>query len=246
VIGAVPSFALLASRYLAFSGGSEEDLCAVACSTRAWAVGNPDAVVRTPLTRDGYFASRMVSSPLRLFDCARPVNGSAAIVVTAGDRATDSSSPAVHVRGMSQAHVMRRRRGPGESWFGGDTRGAADAALAMAGRRREDLDVVELYDPFSVVTLCLLEDYGFCAPGSAGAFVRSGATGPGGSMPVNTGGGQLSGFYLQGMTPIVESIVQLRGDGGARQVAGASTAFVSGLGGRLEHHGFLVLDREAS
>jgi acetyl-CoA acetyltransferase len=246
VLGSVPTFALLASRYLSISGGSEEDLCAVACATRQWALGNPDAVIRTPLTPEDYYASRMVSTPLRVLDCARPVNGGGAVVVSADDRSAGAAHPPVYVRGMAQWHPMRRRRAPGESWFGGDARAAVDAALAMAGRRRDEIDVLQLYDPFSVVTLCLLEDYGFCEPATAGAAVRSGAIGPGGTLPANTGGGQLSGFYLQGMTPLAEGIIQLRGAGGARQVPGASTALVAGIGGRVDHHACLVLDREAA
>nr|WP_232291941.1 thiolase family protein [Frankia sp. QA3] len=243
VLGSVPTYALLASRYFAVSGGDPEDLCAVAVSTRAWALGNPDAVVRKPLDAEGYFASRMISTPLRVLDCARPVNGAVALVVSG--EATPGPAPRIHVRGMGQAHPMRRRRAPGESWFGGG-RAAVDGALAMAGLTRADLDVVELYDPFSVVTLLLLEEYGLVEPGQAGKVVRSGATAPGGDLPVNTGGGQLSGFYLQGMTPLAEAVVQLRGTGGARQVPGASTALVGGIGGRGDHHACLILDLEPS
>ena len=243
LLGSVPTYALMASRYLHVTGGTPEDLCAVAVSTRAWAVGNPDAVVRTPLDAEGYRASRMVATPLRVLDCARPVNGAAAVVVSG--RPGRSGQPPVHVLGMGFDHPVRRRRAGGESWFGGGRR-AADDALTMAGRRREDVDVRELYDPFSVVTLCLLEEYGFCAPGTAGAVARSGALGPGGDLPTNTGGGQLSGFYLQGMTPLVEAVTQLRGAGGDRQVPGVTTAFVGGIGGRIDHHAALVLDREAA
>lgn len=246
LLGSVPTFALLATRYLATSNGSVDDLCAVACSTRAWAVDNPDAVVRRPLTPEQYCASAMVSTPLRVLDCARPVNGGGAVVVSVADRSRDAEHPPVYVRGMAQWHPMRRRRAPDESWFGRDGRCAVDAALAMAHRRRSDIDVLQLYDPFSVVTLCLLDDYGFCEPGTAGAVVRSGAVGPGGTMPTNTGGGQLSGFYLQGMTPLAEAVVQLRGTGGKRQVPGATTALVAGIGGRVDHHACLVLDREAA
>jgi acetyl-CoA acetyltransferase len=142
-------------------------------------------------------------------------------------------------------HPMRRRRAGGESWFGGGGQ-AVDDALAMAGTTRADLDVVELYDPFSVVTLCLLEEYGFCESGQAGTFARGGGIAPGGELPVNTGGGQLSGFYLQGMTPLAEAVIQLRGTGGDRQVAGARTALVTGVGGRIDHHEALVLAREAA
>ncbi|MBX6391201.1 MAG: thiolase family protein, partial [Frankia sp.] len=241
VLGSVPTYAMLAARWFAVSGGDPADLCAVAVSTRAWALGNPYAVMRRPLDAESYFASRMVSTPLRILDCARPVNGAVALVISG--EPVPGTAPRVHVRGMGRAHPMRRRRAPGESWFGGG-RAAVDQALAMAGRSRADIDVLELYDPFSVVTLLLLEEYGFCEPGQAGKLARSGAIGPGGALPVNTGGGQLSGFYLQGMTPLAEAVVQLRGAGGQRQVPGASTALVGGIGGRIDHHACLVLDLE--
>ncbi|HEY3878167.1 MAG TPA: thiolase family protein [Trebonia sp.] len=244
VLGSVPTFALLASRYLHLSGGSEADLCAVALAARAWAAGSPHAVNREPLVADGYYASRMISTPLRVLDCARPVNGAVAVIVSAA-RPAGQAKPAVEIRGMGAVHPMRRRRAGGESWFGGG-RPAVDDALAMAGLARDELDVAELYDPFSIVTLCLLEEYGFCEPGQAGKFVRGGGIAPGGDLPVNTGGGQLSGFYLQGMTPLAEAVIQLRGDGGDRQVAGAGTALVTGIGGRIDHHEALVLAREAA
>jgi acetyl-CoA acetyltransferase len=139
---------------------------------------------------------------------------------------------------------MRRRRAPEESWFGGGARRVVDDALAMAKISRPDLDVLELYDPFSIVTLCLLEEYGFCEPRTAGAMMRSGAMAPGGELPTNTGGGQLSGFYLQGITPLAEAIIQLRGTGGERQVPNAETALVAGIGGRVDHHACLVLTAE--
>jgi acetyl-CoA acetyltransferase len=245
LLGSVPTYALMAARYLATTGATVDDLCAVACTASEWAAGNPLATSKKPVTAEAYFAARMIATPLRVLDCARPVNGGATVVVSA-DRPPAAAGPAVVVSGMAQVHPMRRRRSSAESWFGGDASAALDHALAQAGRTRSELDVVEIYDPFSVVTLCLLEDYGFCAAGTAGAFVRSGGIAPGGELPVNTGGGQLAGFYLQGMTPLAEGIIQLRGDGGARQVADASTALVTGLGGRLDHHAFLVLEREAA
>jgi len=244
LLGSVPTYALMANRYLAISGGSADDLCSVACTARQWAAGNPLATSRTPLTADDYFAARMVSTPLRVLDCARPVNGGGAVVVSALRPAAAAHAP-VFVGGMAQRHPARRRRAPGESWFGGDASIALDDALTQGGRTRADIDVAEIYDPFSVVTLCLLEDYGLCKPGDAGAFVREGGIAPGGELPLNTGGGQLAGFYLQGMTPLAEGIIQLRGAGGERQVADAATALVTGLGGRADHHAVLVLEREA-
>jgi acetyl-CoA acetyltransferase len=250
VLGSVPTFALLASRYLHVSGGTEADLCAVAVSARAWASGSEQAVNRKPLDDEGYYASRMISTPLRVLDCARPVNGAVAIIVSSARPAgqpgqTSQARPAIEITGMGAVHPMRRRRAGGESWFGGGGQ-AVDDALAMARTSRDRLDVVELYDPFSIVTLCLLEEYGFCAGGQAGKFARAGGIAPGGDLPVNTGGGQLSGFYLQGMTPLAEALIQLRGDGGDRQVAGAATALVTGIGGRIDHHEALVLTREAA
>jgi acetyl-CoA acetyltransferase len=184
----------------------------------------------------------MVSTPLRVLDCARPVNGSVAIVVSAN---RTGSAPAVSVLGTGFDHPMRRRRAPGESWFGGGHRAVEDA-LAVADRTRADLDVIELYDPFSVVTLILLEEYGLCEPGGASKLVQSGGIAPGGSLPTNTGGGQLSGFYLQGMTPLAEAVIQLRGAGGARQVPNTTTALVGGIGGRIDHHACAILEREAA
>jgi acetyl-CoA acetyltransferase/uncharacterized OB-fold protein len=161
LLGSVPTYALLANRYLHVTGNSALDLCAVAVSARQWAVDNPDAVVRKPLDAEAYFASTVVSDPLRVLDCARPVNGSAAVIVS--DRPA-AGGVGLRVTGMGFEHPMRRRRAPGESWFGGGARAASDA-LTMAGVERSDLDLLELYDPFSVVTLCLLEEYGFCEPG---------------------------------------------------------------------------------
>ncbi len=245
LLGSVSTYALMAARYLAVTGSGEDDLCAVARTARQWAMGNPEAVFRSRLSDDDYFAARVIATPLRVVDCARPVNGGAAVVVSSR-RPQGAAHPPVHVRGMAQWHPMRRRRAGAESWFGGDAGTALDAALAQAGRTRADLDVLELYDPFSITTLCLLEDYRLVGPGTAGKVVRSGATGPGGEVPVNTGGGHLAAFYLQGMTPLAEGIIQVRGAGGDRQVPGVSTALVTGLGGRIDHHAVLILDREAS
>jgi acetyl-CoA acetyltransferase len=238
-LGSVPTYALLATRWLHITGGTAEDLGAVATTARDWARGNPDAVQRSPLDIDAYRASPMVSAPLRRLDCARPVNGAVAVVLDA--EPGNARRPRATIRGTGRAHPVRRRRAGRESWFGGG-RPAVDAALEGAGMSRADLDVLELYDPFTVITLALLEEYGFCETGRSGALARDGALGPGGALPTNTGGGQLSGFYLQGMTPLAEAVVQLRGDGGERQVAGAGTALVGGLGGRADHHACLVLE----
>jgi acetyl-CoA acetyltransferase len=241
LLGSVPTYALLAQRWLHVTGSCAEDLCAVATQARAWATGNPDAVSREPLDADGYAASPMVAEPLRRVDCARPVNGAVAVVLTGRP---SIGTTRLRIRGTGRHHPVRRRRSGAESWFGGGV-SAIEDAMAKAGLTRTDLDVAELYDPFSIVTLVLLDEYRLTGGAPAGAFVRDGQTGPGGALPTNTGGGQLSGFYLQGMTPLAEAVIQLRGAGGDRQVPGATTALVGGIGGRMDHHAALVLERAA-
>lgn len=241
LLGSVPTYALLAQRWLHTTGTDPAALRSVAVAARRWARDNPDAVNREPLDEAGYDASPMIAEPLRLLDCARPVNGAVAVLLTN----QPSTGPArLRVRGTGRQHPVRRRRAGAESWFGGG-RSAVDDALDQAGMSRSDLDIAELYDPFSIVTLLLLDEYRLTGAVPAGDFVRDGQTGPGGTLPTNTGGGQLSGFYLQGMTPLAEAVIQLRGAGGNRQVPNAAVALVGGIGGRLDHHAALVLERAA-
>ncbi|MDV7352727.1 thiolase family protein [Rhodococcus oxybenzonivorans] len=242
LLGSVPTYALLANRWMHLRGGTPDDLCAVATVAREWALGNPDAVVRTPLDAEGYHASPMIADPLRRLDCARPVNGAVAVVVS--NEPAIGADARLTVRGTGRDHPVRHRRAGRESWLGGGRR-AVDDALAGAGMARSDLDTAQLYDPFSVVTLLLLDEYELTGGVPAGEFVRSGGTAKGGPLPTNTGGGQLSGFYLQGMTPLAEAITQLRGEGGDRQVPGATTALVGGIGGRIDHHAAMILERAA-
>jgi acetyl-CoA acetyltransferase len=241
LLGSVPTYALLTQRWLHVTGTGADALRTVATTARGWARGNPDAVNREPLDDDGYDASPMVAEPLRLLECARPVNGAVAVVLTGSASMGDTR---VRVRGTGRDHPVRRRRAGAESWFGGGGR-AVDDALGQAGMTRSDLDVAQLYDPFSIVTLVLLDEYRLTGGTPVGAFVQDGHTGPGGTLPTNTGGGQLSGFYLQGMTPLAEAVIQLRGSGGERQVPDATVALVGGIGGRLDHHAALVLERAA-
>jgi acetyl-CoA acetyltransferase len=120
---------------------------------------------------------------------------------------------------------------------------AKEPAFAMAGITLRDVDVVELYDCYTFTVIVTLEDYGFCAKGEGGAFAAEHHTGPGGRLALNTGGGQLSSFYMWGMTPVSEAVIQLRGEGGARQAPTHDVALVSGNGGVLSTHSTLVLSR---
>jgi acetyl-CoA acetyltransferase len=238
-------YALAASRYMHRYGVTNDHLGAVAVSQRAWAVDNPVAQLRDPLTLDEYHRSRWIVEPLHLLDCCLVSNGGAAVVVTTPERAAHLAQPPVRVLGWGQAHpgyVLERG-----SDFGLVTGAATSgpAALKMAGLTPADIDVREIYDCYTYTVLVTLEDYGFCAKGEAGELAASGALGPGGALPTNTGGGQLSSFYLWGMTPLVEAVAQVRGLAGARQLPGHETAIVSGNGGILDHHATLVLGAAA-
>jgi acetyl-CoA acetyltransferase len=168
-------------------------------------------------------------------------NGGVAVIVTTADRAADLAQPPVHVLGWAQAHPgLDMSRGSDFGLVSGAAT-SGRAAMKMAGVTAADIDVLELYDCFTYTVLITLEDYGFCAKGEGGPFVSSGALGPGGSLPVNTGGGQLSSYYLWGMTPLSEAVIQARGQGGERQVEAHDLVLVSGNGGILEHHSTLVL-----
>jgi len=178
--------------------------------------------------------------PFHLFDCCLVSNGGLAVIVTSAAQARDLRRPPVYLLGMGQGHPGGD---PAESLASGAP-AAKQTAFAMAGVDLTDIDVVELYDCYTFTVLVTLEDYGFCAKGEGGPFVAGGRIAPGGELPVNTGGGQLSSFYMWGMTPVSEAVIQLRGDGGKRQVPDAQVALVSGNGGILSTHATLVLSNQ--
>ncbi|MGV9928369.1 thiolase C-terminal domain-containing protein [Nocardia rhamnosiphila] len=222
-------------------GTTSEQLGAVAVSTRAWATMNPLAQMRTPIGIEDHQQSRMIVDPLHLLDCCLVSNGAVAVVLTAADRARDLAKPPVHIHGYGQSHPgYRDERG---SEFGLTT-GAVESgkqAFAMAGVTADQIGVREIYDCYTFTTLITLEDYGFCEKGEGGKLAESGALAPGGALPTNTGGGQLSGYYMWGMTPLSEAIIQARGEAGDRQVDDHELVLVSGNGGILDHHSTLIL-----
>jgi acetyl-CoA acetyltransferase len=234
--------AMQARRYMHEYGATSADFGRVAVADRKHAATNPNAFFyERPITLEDHQASRMIADPLRLLDCCLVSNGAVAVVVTSADRAASLRQPPVHVWGWGQAHpgYVNRR----DSEFGLVT-GAAQSgpeALKMAGVGVDDIDVREIYDCFTYTTLVTLEDYGFCAKGEGGDFVASGAIAPGGSHPTNTGGGELSSYYMWGMTPLSEAVIQARGQAGERQVPKHDLVMVSGNGGVLDFHSTLIL-----
>jgi acetyl-CoA acetyltransferase len=233
-------YALVARRHMHAYGTTEDQLGAVAVAQRRWAALNPAAQMRDrPLTLDDYRASRWIVEPFHVYDCCLVSNGGLAVVVTNAERARALRKPPVYIWGMGQGHLGGD---PSETLASGAVL-AKKPAFAMAGIELRDIDVVELYDCYTFTVVVTLEDYGFCAKGEGGAFAAEHHTGPGGTLALNTGGGQLSSFYMWGMTPVSEAIIQLRGEGGARQVPQHDVALVSGNGGILSTHATLVLSR---
>ena len=241
IVGANPMYALAARRHMARYGTTSEQFGHIAVAQRAWAAMNPAAQLREPITLADHQSSRWIVEPFHLLDCCLVSNGGIAVIVTTAERAADLAQPPVHVLGWAQSHPGQYlRRNPDFGLVSGAAR-AGPAALAMAGVGIADVDVAELYDCYTFTVLLTLEDYGFCAKGEGGPFVASGVLGPGGKLRVNTGGGQLSGYYMWGMTPLSEAVIQARGQGGARQAEVHDIVLVSGNGGVLDHHATLVL-----
>ena len=236
-------YALVAHRHMHVYGTTQDQLGAVAVAQRRWANLNPDAQMHDrPLTLDDYRASRWIVEPFRVMDCCLVSNGGLAVIVTSAERARSLRKPPVYIWGMGQGHLGGD---PSDTLSSGAVL-AKEPAFSMAGIGLRDVDVVELYDCYTFTVLVTLEDYGFCPKGEGGPFVAENHTGPGGKLALNTGGGQLSSFYMWGMTPVSEAVIQLRGDGGARQAARHDVALVSGNGGVLSTHATLVLSRLAS
>jgi acetyl-CoA acetyltransferase len=241
--GVNPRYAMIAKRHMHVYGTHQDHLGSVAVAQREWARDNPGAEMREkPLSMADYHASRWIVEPFHVHDCCLVSNGGACVIVTNAARARDLRRDPVHVLGHAQGHPGDD---PLESLSTG-ARVAGPAAFRMAGITLRDVDVAEIYDCYTFTVIVTLEDYGFCPKGDGGPFVASGATARGGALPTNTGGGQLSSFYMWGMTPIVEAVVQLRGDGGARQVESANVALVSGNGGILQTHSCLLLGNDGA
>jgi acetyl-CoA acetyltransferase len=220
-----------ATRYMHEYGVSREQLAWIPIVQRAHAGLNPDAVYREPITVDDYLAARMISTPICLFDCDVPVDGSTAIVISAAETTPDLRSP---VRIEAMAGVIDGRPS-WEQWEDMSRVGHATAAAlwARTDLRPADVDVAQLYDGFTIEVVWWLEALGFCEPGGAAAFVEGGTRiALGGELPLNTWGGQLSGGRLHAaFGHTAEAVRQLRGEAGDRQVAGAEVVAVSNVGG---------------
>ncbi|MFR9805018.1 thiolase family protein [Pseudonocardia sp. RS010] len=224
-------YAPMARRHMETYGTTSRQLAEIAVAVRSHAVHNENAVMRKPITVEDHQASRMISDPFRLLDCSLESDGGAAYIVTTPERARDLRHRPVVLRGCAMGHpdspsAITQR--PDMTSVG--VAKAAPIAFRMAEVSHADIDVAEIYDCFTWVVLCQLEDLGFCAKGEGGKFVEDGRLRHGGALPTNTHGGLLSQGHMLGMNHVVELVRQLRGDGGATQVEGARVGIVTGYG----------------
>ena len=243
------SYALAAARHMHVYGTTREQLAAVAVAARGWANLNPEAFMyqKGELTIEDCLKARMVSDPLTVRDACLITDGAAAVVMTRADRARDIVTKPVYLLGgageITHSDIASM---PDMTVTGAERSGKR--AYAQAGLKPSDIDVLAVYDAFTINTILFLEDLGFCPKGEGGRFVEGGRIAPGGELPVNTNGGGLSCVHpgMYGLFTMVEAVQQLRGDCGARQVKGAEIALSHGNGGTLSSQTTLLWGNAAS
>jgi acetyl-CoA acetyltransferase len=241
------AYALAASRHMHDFGTTREQLAEVAVAAREWALRNPAAWEKKPLTIADVLSARPISYPLTVRDCCLVTDGGGCIVLTRMDQAKALRKNPVAVLGWGQTitHASISSM-PDLTRTGAEQSGAA--AYKMAGLGPAEMDVLALYDAFTINTILFLEDLGFCPKGEGGRFVEGGRIRPDGELPVNTNGGGLSYCHpgMYGLFLLIEAVRQLRGECGARQVAGAEAALVHGNGGVLSAQATVILGGSAT
>ncbi len=217
-----------AMRHVKKYGLTREQLAQVALTDRANAMLNPRALVREPLTLDEYMSARMISTPLCLYDCDRYTDASTVLIVSAGDAVDEVSCTPIRIASM--AGSVERHSWDQAEWMACYPTGAD--LWKHTDYTPSDVDTVQLYDGFSFQVITWLEALGFCALGEGGRFIEGGQRiALDGELPLNTFGGQLGAGRLHGFGFAHEAVVQLRGKGGARQIAGDPRVAVSTSGG---------------
>ena len=241
------AYALAASRHMHQYGTTREQLAAVAVAAREWALLNPVAWEKKPLTIQEVLNARMVSYPFTVRDICLVTDGGGAIVLASAERARSFKKPPVYVLGCGQSITHNAISSMPDLTVTGAVASGKEA-YAMAKLGPADVDAVELYDAFTLNTMLFLEDLGFCKKGEGGAFVSDGRIGPKGSLPVNTNGGGLSYCHpgMYGLFVLIEAVRQLRGECGARQAAKHDVAMVHGNGGVLSAQASVILGSAAT
>lgn len=230
----ISMYALATSRHMHQYGTTREQLADVAVAAREWARLNPAAFAREPLSREDVLSARVISDPLTTKDCCLVTDGGGAVVLTSTERARDLDTTPIPLLGAGEANWHRNLSQMSDLTVTA-ARDSGQRAFDMAGLAPEDVDVVELYDAFTINPILFLEDLGFCDKGDGGSFVADGRIGPGGKLPVNTNGGGLSYCHpgMYGIFTVIEAVRQLRGDCGQRQIPNAEIALAHGNGGVL-------------
>jgi acetyl-CoA acetyltransferase len=227
-------------------GTTLEQWAQVAVSTRQWAALNPKARNRDPLTVQDVLNSRPVVWPFNILNICLVTDAGGAVVMTRADRARDTAKKPVYVRGAGEGaeHVMLTQMR--NLTFSEATRVSGEKAFAMAGVGPRDFNHLMFYDAFTSGPPLMLESLGFCKPGEGVHYFAEGRSTPGGTLPINTNGGGLSYTHsgMYGIFPIIESVRQLRGECGPRQVPKVKLSLVNGMGGMLSAAGTLVLSSE--
>jgi acetyl-CoA acetyltransferase len=228
------AYALAAARHMHEFGTTRAQLAEVAVAARQWALRNPAAWEKEPLTIAQVLDSRMVSWPLTVRDCCLVVDGGGAMIVTSAARAKALRRPPVHVLGVGESLGHYAISGMRDLTTTA-ARASGQLAFSRAGLTAADVRMLSLYDAFTITPILFLEDLGFCAKGEGGPFVSDGAIAPGGRLAVNTSGGGLSYCHpgMYGLLAMIEAVRQVRGECGARQVAGCDVALAHGNGGVL-------------
>ena len=243
----VPAYyALIAQAHMVKYGTTEEQFAEAMVSSRAWASKNPTAQYRDLVTVDDVMASKPIADPLKMLDCSIVSDGGAAIVLTSRERAADMPHSPISIKGFGEGHRYEHI-----SQSQNLTESAAVESGRLAFQEAEltpaDIDIAQLYDCFSPALLIQLEDLGFCEKGAGGEFLQSGATRPGGTLPVNTHGGMLSHCHPGNpgaMFGITEAVAQFRGLAGPRQQGRPQHILLHAQGGIMSSHATLILSSE--
>lgn len=231
---AVSHHSWMAARHMAAYGTTSEQLGAIAVAQRDWACKNPEAkMYGKPITLADHQNSPMVVEPYHLLDISQVSDGGVAFILTTAERAKDCAKPAAYVLGQGFGEVSTDIWWDKKMFTHMAVEPAKTQAFGQAGLTLDDIDCAQLYDCFTAEVLLQLEDYGWCEKGEGGPFVAAGNIGPGGSIPVNTGGGLLSSYHLGDLTGLAESVRQIRGEAGDRQIADCNVVLTTGHGGEL-------------
>lgn len=248
--GANDNYAMIARRHEELYGTTVEKRAKIAVDLRYNANHNPMAIFYdTPITKEDVVNSRIIADPLHLLECVMPCCGGAAFIVTRADIARTMRHKPAYILGGALGIARSNLQYVGEITIAPIDR-AARKAFAMAGYGPADVQVMEIYDSFTITVICELEDSGFCAKGEGGDWVQEHDLTFKGDKPLNTHGGQLS--YGQastagGCAQVTEAVRQIRRDGGEHQVPGPSDLiYVTGSGGSFSQQGALILGSEAT